>query len=168
MTIQITFNFSDIAAAAALFAKLNGHEIGAMSATNVPGASPVTVAHSTGVSADEKTAVLLANEKALANTKDEPAPKSDKQAAAQTAKPASTAGSATTPAADAATPSAPAYADLQKQVLVLHALDPNAAVLVAKALGFDNFKPLKEESNAGRRAEAVAAVAAKIAEIKGA
>ena len=188
--IQITFTLADIAAAAALFAKLNGTELG-----------HVTV--SPGVSAAEKTAVLLASEAALADTV---APgkstRADKIAAALGTTPeaimqqnallqdlpfkeapgkpsvAKTARSQFTAAAGPSTPAQPAavpatetaatqptatvaYADLQKAVLQLHKMDSTAAVPIAQSLGADTFKLLPTE----KWPEALAAVKAAIAKI---
>lgn len=63
---------------------------------------------------------------------------------------------ATKPAADAASAGDKpvAYADLQKAVLTLHKMDPQAAVPIAKALGADTFKLLPDS----KWAEALAKV----------
>jgi len=149
--ISITFNFTDVAQAAALFAKLTGNEL-ASATVSAPAAAPATVD------------VIAAREVAA------PAPKSAKPAkpapAAQTAPSQPTAEAApsqepaapaqTTPqpeansstVAPAAAPSASAeitYQDLYKAVLQLHKLDPTAAVPIAKSLGADTFKLLKPE-----------------------
>lgn len=82
--LTLTFQFSDIAAAAALLAKLNGHEIGAM----VPPAAP--------------SPVVLTDADALADLKGEPRPDHPKAAVAQPGKSKRT--SAATTAAPAPTP----------------------------------------------------------------
>lgn len=87
-----------------------------------------------------------------------------KPSAASTAPSPRTAGAAPSPSAqpdaapaksteatqpDAAASSAAdkpvAYADLQKAVLTLHKMDPQAAVPIAKGLGADTFKALPED-----------------------
>lgn len=148
--IQIMFQFDSIASAAALMAQLNGQQVAAI----VP---PI------GVSAAEKAAVLRANEAAMADTVEAPGKPQASAASTKTQSPASP----TTPSADAPSAS-PAYADLQKVVLQLHAIDAAAPLQIAKALGFDNFKPLKEPENADKIPAAHAAVLAKIAELKAA
>lgn len=52
---------------------------------------------------------------------------------------------AETPTAAPAAASSVAYPDLQKAVLTLHKLDPTAAVPIAKSLGADTFKALRQD-----------------------
>lgn len=148
--ISITFNFTDVAQAAALFTKLTSNEL-ASATVLAPAAAPATVD------------VIAAREVAAAAPK--PAKPAKPAPAAQTAPSQPTAEAAPSQepaapvqttqqpaaksftAAPAAAPSAPeiAYQDLYKAVLQLHKLDPTAAVPIAKGLGADTFKLLKPE-----------------------
>jgi hypothetical protein len=162
--ISITFNFTDVAQAAALFAKLTGNEL-ASATVSAPAPAPTTVE------------VLAARQEPA------PAPKPAKPAkspapAAPTApsKPTAEAVEAAAPApatsqpaaesstaAPAAASSAPeiTYPDLQKAVLTLHKLDPTAAVPIAKGLGADTFKLLKPEQWAEAHRLVTEAIAAR-------
>lgn len=145
--ITVTFNFTSTAAAAALFAKLNGTELGAIADTPLPSIT--------------KEVAAAAVEKPRAA---KPAPSPSTAAAAVVAAPAVTT-EATPPAADvsSASPSVD-YPTLQKAVLTLHKKDPTAAVPIAKSLGADNFKGLKDS----QWAEALRLVLAKTAELEAA
>lgn len=59
-----------------------------------------------------------------------------------------------------------AYTDLQKAILKLHAKDPSATQAIAKQLGLDNFKPLKEDATSERRAQALGLINEKLAELE--
>ena len=157
--IQVTLTFNSIAAAVAALSK-------------IPEAD-AAFAKTAAVSADEKTAVLLATETALADTVEAPG----KPSAAPTARSQRTAAAAPSPSAQQAAapatqttatqPSADAssasggdafdYATLQKAV--------NAAVpkhgkenllAIAKAHGADNFKGLDASKWAAAHADVVA------------
>ena len=147
--ITITFNFTTTAAAAALFAKLNGTELGAIADEPAP-----AVVKEVAAAAVEKPKASAA--------KTAPSPRTAEVAAA--AAPAAST-EATGPAADAssASPSV-AYPDLQKAVLALHKLDPSAALPIAKGLGADTFKTLPE----AKWAEALRLVTAKTSELQAA
>lgn len=138
--IQITFSFTDIAAAAAMLSQLNGQQLAAAV-----------------VNAEAKTASTLAAEAALSDTVEAPGKSSAKTArsrptaeAAPTPPAAAPAQSTEPPAPQPAT-AAPAaatsvtYPDLQKAVLALHKMDPTAAQPIARSLGADTFKLLKPE-----------------------
>lgn len=149
--IQVTFNFSSIAAAAALFGKLNGSELGA-----IVDAPPAEI-----VKAVAEKAVKQAPGKPSAATT---APGPSTAAAVADAAPA-TSTEATKPDAAVNSASPPvAYPDLQKAVLALHKLDPSAAIPIAKSLGADTFKVLPE----AKWAEALDLVKAKTAELQAA
>lgn len=149
--IQVTFNFSSIAAAAALFGKLNGSELGA-----IVDAPPAEI-----VKAVAEKAVKQAPGKPSAATT---VPGPSTAAAVADAVPA-TSTEATKPDAAANSASQPvAYPDLQKAVLALHKLDPSAAIPIAKSLGADTFKVLPE----AKWAEALDLVKAKTAELQAA
>jgi cell division septation protein DedD len=73
--------------------------------------------------------------------------------------------SSTAPAAAAS--SAVDYAQLSTAVLKLMKLDSGAAPAIAKGMGFDTFKQMKEAENAGEVfAKALGLVTAKIAELE--
>ena len=168
--LKLTLTISSNAELARLTAFLDGNT-----------AAAVASAPKLGVSADEKTAVLLANEKALADTAEAPgkpsaaktarSPRTAEAAHSTSAQPGAAPATSTeaTPQAAAAPSASPlVYADLQKVVLQLHSMDPAAPVPIAKSLGFDSFKPLKEAANADKIPAAHAAVVAKINELKAA
>lgn len=96
--------------------------------------------------------------------------KADAPAASASTSSSAHASSTTTPPADASGASLDdvAYADLQKAILKLHKLDPNATLAIAKnEFGLDNFKPLKEDATGERRAKALSLIEAKLAELEG-
>lgn len=120
--ITVTFNFTDIAAAAALFGKLSGTELGAAT-VSTPAPAPVEPA-------------------AKAEAPGKPSKKS-----AAAPEPVAAPAPATAPPVEAPAPAAASapeitYPDLQKAVLTLHKLDPTAAVPIARSLGADTFKAL--------------------------
>lgn len=148
--ISITFNFTDVAQAAALFSRLTGSELA--SATVTPAAAPATV--EVLAARTEATPTPKSSKPTKAPAPDAPTAPSQPTAEAAPSPapvapaPATSQPAAVTPtAAPAAAPSAPeiTYADLQKAVLTLHKLDPTAAVPIAKSLGADTFKLLKPE-----------------------
>ena len=160
--IQVTFNFSSIAAAAALFGKLNGSELGAI--VDAPPAEIVkAVAKIASPSATDdfpEPGMQAPGKPSAATT----APGPSTAAAVADAAPA-TSTEATKPDAGANSASPPvAYPDLQKAVLALHKLDPSAAIPIAKSLGADTFKVLPE----AKWAEALDLVKAKTAELQAA
>lgn len=143
--VQITFQFTSIAEAAALLAKLNGNELGAVVA---PAALPALEAPAPAPKPAKKAP---APSPVAAAPVDAPAP--------DTAPPAEAPPPAAAPApepAPAPAPAAPAvaYADLQKAVLKLYAIDKAAAADIAKGMGYDSFKVMPAE----RWAEALAQV----------
>jgi pyruvate dehydrogenase E2 component (dihydrolipoamide acetyltransferase) len=134
--ISITFQFTDVAAAAGLLAQLNTQQLAAV----VP-AEAAPAPKSAKPAAKPAPAAPNAPSQPTAEAAPSPAP-----AAPAPATPQPVAEKPT--AAPAAAPSAPAeitYAELTKQVLALHKLDPTAAVPIAKSLGADTFKLLKPE-----------------------
>ncbi len=131
--ISVSFNFSDVAQAAALFAKLAGTELA--SATVVgPAPAPAVAA---------------------------PAPKPQKPAKAASPAPVAEPVAAPAPAtappveapAPAAAPAAPEpaaapgvdYPTLQKAVLALYAKDRGAAQAIATGMGFASYKVMPPE-----------------------
>ncbi len=129
--ISVSFNFSDVAQAAALFAKLAGTELA--SATVVaPAPAPAVAA---------------------------PAPKPQKpaKATAPASEPVAAPAPATAPPveapAPAAAPAAPEpvaapgvdYPTLQKAVLALYAKDRGAAQAIATGMGFASYKVMPPE-----------------------
>lgn len=87
------------------------------------------------------------------------APEKTAAASAPSAPSAANAAQASTAAVD--------YAELSKAVLKLMKLDSAAAAPIAKALGFETFKQMKEAENAGEVfAKALAAVNEKLAELE--
>ena len=156
--ITLTFQFTDIAAATALLAQLNGQQVAAI----VPAPR--------GVSADEKAAVIEAPGKpsAAKTARSQPTAAAAPSPTDPVVAAPAPSTEATQPTAAAASASPLVYADLQKVVLQLHAIDPSAPVPIAKALGFDSFKPLKEAANSDKIPAAHAAVVAKITELKAA
>lgn len=147
--ISITFNFTDVAQAAALFSRLTGSELA--SATVTPAAAPATV--EVLAARTEATPTPKSSKPTKAPAPDAPtAPSSPTAEAAPSPAPAAPAPSTSVPAAatptaaPAAAPSAPAeitYQDLSKAVLTLHKLDATAAVPIAKSLGAATFKLLQ-------------------------
>lgn len=142
--VQITFNFTSVAAAAALLAKLNGDELGAVVA---PATFPAQEAPATA----PKPKKAPAPSPAAAASVDAPDP--------ATAPPAEAPPPAAAPApepAPAPAPAAPAvaYADLQKAVLKLYTIDKAAAADIARGMGYETFKVMPAE----RWAEALAQV----------
>lgn len=148
--IQITFQFTDIAAAAALLAKLNGHEAAAI--VEAPAPAVVKAVAKAAGEAPGKPAATTA-----------PSPRTAEAAPAPVSAAPAPSSEATPPAA-AATSAPVAYADLQKAVLTLHKMDPAAAVPIAKGLGADTFKLLPDT----KWAEALAQVNAAIEQRKAA
>lgn len=150
--ITLTFQFNDIASAAALLANLNGQQLGAI----VPAVVKAVAATAAEAPGKPSAATTARSPRTAAADPSPTAPSDDAPAQAPTA---------TSPAAPA--PSvAPSvtYPDLQKAVLTLHKIDATAAVPIAKSLGADTFKLLKPE----QWADALAAVNAKIAELQAA
>lgn len=130
--VQITFQFTSIAEAAALLAKLNGNELGAVVA---PAALPALEAPAPA----PKPKKAPAPSPAAAAPVDAPAP--------ATAPPAEAPPPAAAPAPEPATVPAPtvAYADLQKAVLKLYAIDKAAAADIARGMGYESFKVMPAE-----------------------
>lgn len=130
--VQITFQFTSIAEAAALLAKLNGNELGAVVA---PAALPALEAPAPA----PKPKKAPAPSPAAAAPVDAPAP--------ATAPPAEAPPPAAAPAPEPAPVPAPtvAYADLQKAVLKLYAIDKASAADIAKGMGYDSFKVMPAE-----------------------
>lgn len=161
--ITITFQFTDIAAAAALLAKIDGTP--AVVAA-VPATADVLVARSEAAPAPKAEkpakpapAAPTAHSAPTAEAAPSPAPAAP---APSTSVPAA----ATPTAAPAAAPSAPAeitYQDLSKAVLTLHKLDATAAVPIAKSLGADTFKLLQPSQWAEAHRLVTAAIAARSA-----
>lgn len=164
--IQITFSFTDVAAAAALFAKLTGAELSAATVSAPPAPKPKAekTAATPAAPAVESPAPSPRTAEAAPSTSD-PSPAAPEKASTSTAPAA-----AATSAADTVD-----YPTLQKAVITLHKLDPNAAVPIAQALhGVPNpskedaakytFKTLKPE----QWAEAHRLVVAKTAELQAA
>lgn len=147
--ITITFQFTDVAAAAALMSKLNGNEQAAITAGPLLGSN------------DKADMVKQAPGKPSAATTARSRPTvGEAQSPKDPSVDAPASVSAGTPPAVAA-PSAPlpvAYPDLQKAVLTLHKMDPTAAVPIALGLGVATFKLLPE----AKWAEALALVNAAI------
>jgi len=147
--ITITFNFTSTAAAAALFAKLNGNELGAIDTSPLP--EIVKEVAAAAVEKPKASAAKTAPSKPTAGVAVDAAPAASTEATPPAA------------AANSASPSV-AYPDLQKAVLALHKLDPSAAIPIAKSLGADTFKVLPE----AQWAEALRLVTAKTAELQAA
>jgi hypothetical protein len=146
--ISITFNFTDVAQAAALFAKLTGNEL-ASATVSAPAPAPATVE----VLAARQEPAPAPKPAQPAKSPAPAAPTAPSKPTAEAVEAAAPAPATSQPAAEsftaapAAAPSAPeiAYQDLYKAVLQLHKLDPTAAVPIAKSLGADTFKLLKPE-----------------------
>lgn len=161
--IQITLTFSTIAEAVRVLGSLPGVDGAFATVKDAPSTPLPTIEEAPSKAAGKPKAAAPAA----------PAPSPRTAAAAEAAAPAPS----TTPAAPAKPTEAPAaatsaaeipYTDLQKAVAKLHGLDKTAALPIAKTFGFDTFMPLKDPEHAGKRAEVLAAVNAKIAEIQGA
>lgn len=114
----------------------------------------------TAVAPVEKPAATTAPGPRTAKAAVADAPAKTADASAQPAASAEAAPQASTAVADVA------YTDLQKAILKLHAKDPSAAQAIAKQLGLDNFKPLKEDATGERRAQALSLINAKLAELE--
>ena len=127
--ITITFQFTDVAAAAALLAKFDG------TSTVVTAEAPAPKPAKPAVK--PAPAAPTAPSQPTAEAAQPPAPAAPAPSTQSTA--------AETPTAAPAAASSVAYPDLQKAVLTLHKLDPTAAVPIAKGLGADTFKALKPE-----------------------
>lgn len=140
--ITITFQFTDIAAAAALLAKIDG------TPAAVPATTEVLAAKQEAVPAP-KPAKPVKPAPAAATAPSQPTAEAAPSPAPAAPAPSTSAPAAAAPtAAPAAAPSAPAeitYQDLYKAVLTLHKLDPTAAVPIAKSLGADTFKLLQPQ-----------------------
>lgn len=137
--VQITFHFTSVAAAAALLAKLNGDELAVLTHTALP---PVQEAPAPA----PKPKKTPAPSPAVAAPADAPAP--------ATAPPAEAPPPAAAPAPEPAVPApepAPvppptvAYADLQKAVLKLYAIDKASAADIARGMGYETFKAMPAE-----------------------
>lgn len=162
--IAITFNFTDVAQAAALFAKLTGNEL-ASATVSAPAVEPATVdviaarevaapAPKPAKPAKPAPAAPTAPSKPTAEVVEAAAP------APATSQPAAESSTAA-PAAASSAPAEITYPDLQKAVLTLHKLDPTAAVPIAKGLGADTFKLLKPEQWAEAHRLVTEAIAAR-------
>ena len=127
--IQVTLSFTSVAAAIAALSK-------------IPEAD-AAFATTTGVSAEEKAAVVQPGKPSAAKTA--PSPRTA-EAAPSTPAP-SDAAPAPAPTTTQQTADAPSvtYPDLQKAVLTLHKRNPKAAQPIAQSLGADTFKLLKPE-----------------------
>jgi hypothetical protein len=128
--ITITFQFTDVAAAAALLAKVDG-------AAAVVTAEAAIAPKSAKPAAKPAPAAQTAPSAPTAEAAQPPAPAAPAPSTQPTA--------AETPTAAPAAASSVAYPDLQKAVLTLHKLDPTAAVPIAKSLGADTFKALRQD-----------------------
>lgn len=93
-----------------------------------------------------------------------PSPRTAEAAPSPSAQPDAAPATQTTATEPAAAAPSVSYPDLQKAVLALHKMDPQAAVPIAKALGADTFKLLPET----KWAEALAQVNAAIEQRKAA
>lgn len=131
--ITLTFQFTDIASAAALLAKLNGHEAAAI----VP-----PKAEAPGKPAKASAAPTAPSPRTAEAAPSQPAPSAAAPAPSPEATPPAAPAASASPTADETKVT---YPDLQKAVLALHKADPTKAVPIAKSLGADTFKALPED-----------------------
>lgn len=143
--LQITFQFTNMADAAALLAQLDGHQVAGASLLN-----PISEAFLV----DRKLDPARAKKSAAPAPADAPAQPTAEPTVAQ---PPAAAVADLVP--DPAPAPTVAYADLQKAVLKLYAMDKAAASAIATEMGFASFKVMPAE----RWAEALAKVNAAIA-----
>ena len=144
----VTITLSNISELTAVMAAL-GHKHQEVAAAPVEKSS-TSAATTAGAARSPRTAAAAAETAAPAKTAAESAP--------------SAANAEAAPQASTAAPDV-AYADLQKVILKLHAKDPSATQAIAKSMGLDNFKPLKDDADSTRRADAKARIEAKLAEL---
>jgi hypothetical protein len=153
--IQITLQFSSIAAAVSALARIDADAI--VAGDPVPHATVSSDKSSkpAGEAPGKRNAATTAPSPRTAEAGPSPsAPSADAPAP-------SSAATAPAAAASSASPQV-SYPDLQKAVLTLHKMDPTAAVPIAKGLGADTFKLLPE----AKWAEALAQVNAAIEQRK--
>jgi hypothetical protein len=133
--ISVSFNFSDIAQAAALFAKLTGNEL---ASATVVGPAPAPAVAAPAPKPKKAPSPAPAAESVAA-----PAPVTAPPVAAPPPAAAPVAPEPAEPAVPAA--SAVDYPTLQKAVLALYAKDRGAAQAIATGMGFASYKVMPPE-----------------------
>lgn len=163
--IQVTLTFVSIEALRAALLEIPESSLVGSNATAVVSLPPKTEPDTAKVTA-KKSSTPAATPAAAASTQPTAA------VVAETAAPEKTVAESNHTAASVeaepqASTAAPevSYADLQKAVLSLHAKAPGDVVAIAKNLGFNTFKEMKDKGNEVLAA-ALAAVNAKLAELE--